>query len=112
MFDLRNYKIGSRLILTTAGALVLMLLVVAVALFRLNQIGDKVVRIVDENAVNAELAVDMRVRNLLIGQHVRTALVQEEIEQQLAEKARVEAELAKYLAAERRVVESSVSARG
>ncbi|MBI2277421.1 MAG: CZB domain-containing protein [Dechloromonas sp.] len=111
MFDLRNYKIGTRLILTTAGALVLMLLVVAVALFSLKQIGDKVVRIVDENAVNAELAVDMRMRNLLIGQHVRTALVQEEVDKQLAEKARVDADMAKYLAAERRVVEGTVSPR-
>ncbi|HJV92046.1 MAG TPA: methyl-accepting chemotaxis protein [Azonexus sp.] len=112
MFDIRNYKIGTRLILTTAGALVLMLVVVAVALFSLNQIGDKVVRIVDENAVNAELAVDMRMRNLLIGQHVRTALVQKEIEKQLAEMARVDADMAKYLAAEKRVVEDTVSPRG
>ncbi|HXE38344.1 MAG TPA: methyl-accepting chemotaxis protein [Azonexus sp.] len=111
MFDFRNYKIGARLILTTAGAMVLMLLVVAVALFSLKQIGDKVVRIVDENAVNAELAVDMRMRNLLIGQHVRTALVHEEIEKQVAEIARVDAEMAKYLAAERRVVEGTVSPR-
>ncbi|WP_323054956.1 methyl-accepting chemotaxis protein [Dechloromonas sp. A34] len=112
MLDFRNYKIGTRLILTTAGALVLVLLVVAIALFSLNQIGDKVERIVNENAVNAELAVDMRMRNLLIGQHVRTALVQEEIEQQLAEKARVDADMANYLAAERRVVESTISPRG
>lgn len=112
MFSFRNYKIGTRLILTTLGALALMLLIVGIALLSLDRIGDKVARIAGESAVNSELAVDMRMRNLLIGQHVRTALVQEEIEKQIEEKARVDADLAKYLAAETRVVETTVSPRG
>jgi hypothetical protein len=42
MLNLRNYKIGTRLIMTTFGALALMIAFVAIALFSLNSIGEKV----------------------------------------------------------------------
>jgi len=112
MFDLRNYKIGTRLIMTTIGALALMIAFVAIALQSLNTIGGKVEQILGHNVRTTELAVEMRTRNLLIGSHVRSAMIVEETEQQMAEKTRVEAEMAKYLAAETQIVESTVTAPG
>ena len=73
MLNLRHYKIGTRLIMTTIGALALMIVFVAIALFSLNSVGEKVDHITDNNFKKTEQAVDMRVRNLLISRHVRTA---------------------------------------
>ena len=80
MLNIRDYKIGTRLIMTTIGALVLMLVLVGIALFSLKTIGDEVELIVNNNIKKTELTVDMRTRNLLIGRHVRTALIYEEPE--------------------------------
>lgn len=89
MLNLRNYKIGTRLLMTTIGALVLMIAFVAIALFSLNSIGDKVDHIANNNIVKTELATGMRMRNLLISRHVRTALIYEETEKQLGEKKKL-----------------------
>ena len=62
MLNLRNYKIGTRLIMTTFGALALMIAFVAIALFSLNSIGEKVDHITDNNIKKTELAVGMRMR--------------------------------------------------
>jgi len=112
MFNLRNYGIGTRLIMTTVGALALMLLFVGIALFSLNMIGDKVDHIVGNNIKKSELAGDMRTRNLLIGRHIRTALIYQDADKQQGERVKVEADLAKYLAAEAEIVETTVSSRG
>ena len=111
MLNLRNYKIGTRLLLTTLGALGLMVAFVAISLFSLASVSDKVDRIANVNMRNAELAVDMRTSNLLIGRAVRDGILYEENERQLAEKAKVEAELAKYLAAEKEIGARLLSAR-
>src|SRR5574343_710745 len=112
MFSLRNYKIGTRLILTTVGALGLMIVFVGIALYSLNSIGEKVGHIVNNNVTKTSLAVDMRMRNLLIGRHVRTALIYTDIDKQLGEKAKVDADLAKYLEAETRLLDTTVTPRG
>ncbi len=112
MFNLRNYKIGTRLIATTVGALALMLVFVGVALYSLTTIGTQVDHIINNNVKKTELAVDMRMRNLLISRHVRTALILEESEKQQGEQVKVEADLAKYLEAEVRISEMTVSPHG
>ncbi|MDP3539363.1 MAG: methyl-accepting chemotaxis protein [Azonexus sp.] len=112
MINLRNYKIGTRLIMTTIGALILMLVFVGISLFSLNMIGDKVDHIIENNVKKTELAVEMRTRNLLIGRHVRTGLIYEETDKQMGEKAKVEADFAKYLEAETQIVETSITPRG
>ena len=103
MLNLRNYSIGRRLTLATIGALCLMVAFVVIGLFSLGSIGDKVDRIVNNNIKNTELAAQMRMRNLLIGRHVRTALIYGDIEKQLGEKKKVDADLALYLAAEKQI---------
>lgn len=112
MLNLRNFKIGTRLIMTTVGALTLMVVFVGLALFSLNQIGDKVDHIIGNNIKKTELAVDMRMRNLLISRHVRTALIYQDFEKQLGEKAKVDADLAKYLEDETRLVATLASSHG
>lgn len=112
MFNLRNYNIGTRLIVTTIGALCLMLVFVGIALYSLNTIGGQVDHIINNNVKKTELAVDMRMRNLLIGRHVRTALILEESEKQMGEKKKVDADFAKYLEGETKVSDLTVSAKG
>ena len=112
MLNLRNYKIGTRLLMTTIGALVLMIAFVAIALFSLNSIGDKVDHIANNNIVKTELATGMRMRNLLISRHVRTALIYEETEKQLGEKKKVDADLQVYLEAENTIGSTAHSAKG
>ena len=108
MFNLRNYKIGARLIMTTMGALALMVAFVGVALFNLSNISDKVDLLANSNIKKTEFAVEMRMRNLLIGRHVRTALIYEETEKQLGENKKVDQDLAKYLEAEKQI-ETNIS---
>ncbi|NTV69399.1 MAG: HAMP domain-containing protein [Azonexaceae bacterium] len=112
MLNLRNYKIGTRLILTTVGALALMIAFVAIAWLSLNLISDKVDHIANNNIKKTELAVDMRTRNLLIGRHVRTALIYEESEKQLGEEKKVSADLQAYMTSENQLRETLVTARG
>lgn len=112
MFNLRHYKIGTRLILSTVGALALMMAFVAVAWLSLNSIGEKVDRIANNNIRKTELASDMRTRNLLIGGHVRTAMIHEETEKQLGEEKKVLAEFLLYMESEKQIGETIGSARG
>ncbi|HSG21778.1 MAG TPA: methyl-accepting chemotaxis protein, partial [Azonexus sp.] len=103
MLNLRNFKIGTRLIMTTMGALCLMVAFVTIGLLSLNSIGNKVDGIVHSNIKQTELAVEMQKRNLLISRDVRTALMLEEIDKQLGEKNKVEADLQAYLDAEKQI---------
>lgn len=112
MLNLRNYKIGTRLILTTVGALALMIAFVAIAWLSLNSISDKVDHIANNNIKKTELAVDMRTRNLLISRHVLTAMIYEETEKQLGEEKKVSADLQAYVASENQIGETLGSARG
>jgi len=112
MLNLRNYKIGTRLIMTTVGALALMIAFVAIAWLSLNSISDKVDHIANNNIKKTELAVDMRTRNLLISRHVRTALIYEETEKQLGEGKKVNAELQAYMESEKQIGDTVNSARG
>lgn len=100
MLNLRNYKIGTRLIMTTFGALALMIAFVAIALFSLNSIGEKVDHITDNNIKKTELAVGMRMRNLLISRHVRTALIYSDVDKQMGEQKKVDADLQAYMESE------------
>jgi methyl-accepting chemotaxis protein len=91
---LRNYKIGTRLLMATVGALVLMLVIVAIGLLSLNSVSDKVDGIINQNIKKTEQAVTMRMSNLLIAQDVRSAaLIYDEIDKQMGELAKVEASL-------------------
>jgi methyl-accepting chemotaxis protein len=112
MLNFRNYKIGTRLLMTTIGALVLMIIFVAIGLFSLKSISDKVDHIANNNMKKTELAVGMRMHNLLIGSYVRTALIVEETEKQLEEKKKLEADLQSYLEAENTLGSSIGSAKG
>ncbi|MBS1140436.1 MAG: Histidine kinase, region:Bacterial chemotaxis sensory transducer, partial [Proteobacteria bacterium] len=112
MLSLRSYKIGTRLFLTTIGALGLMIVFVVIALYSLNTIGEKVDHIINNNVQKTSLAVDMRMRNLLIARHVRTALIYSGAEKQMGEKPKVDADFAKYLEDETKLLETSVSPRG
>lgn len=112
MLNLRNFKIGTRLIMTTVGALALMIAFVAIAWLSLNSIGDKVDRIANNNIKKTELAVNMRTRNLLIDRHVRTAMIHEETERQLGEEKQVNAEFLAYMASEKQIGDTLGSARG
>jgi methyl-accepting chemotaxis protein len=110
--NLRNYGIGTRLILTMIGALALMIVFVAIAWLSLNSISDRVDHIANNNIKKTELAVDMRTRNLLISSHVRSALIYEESEKQLGEEKKVNADLQAYMASENRIGATLGSARG
>lgn len=112
MLNLRNMKIGSRLMLTTIGALVLMLVFVAIALFSFSAVGDKVDRIANNNIKKSEQAVSMRMHNLLIGTSVRNAMLFEELERQRAEKTKVEEGLKAYLEVESILSKTVLSERG
>lgn len=112
MLNLRNYKIGTRLIMTTVGALALMIAFVAIAWLSLNSISGKVDHIANNNIKKTELAVNMRTRNLLIDRHVRTAMIHEEIDKQLGEEKQVNAELLAYMESEKQIGESVGSTRG
>lgn len=112
MLNLRNYKIGTRLIMTTVGALALMIAFVAIAWLSLNSISDKVDHIANNNIKKTELAVNMRTRNLLIDRHVRTAMIHEEIEKQLSEEKQVKSELQGYMDSEKQIGETVGSTRG
>jgi methyl-accepting chemotaxis protein len=112
MFNLRNRKIGTRLIMTTVGALALMIIFVAIALFSLNSISDKVDHIANNNIKKTDLAVNMRTRNLLIGRHVRTALIYQESEKQQGEQNKVETDLQAYMESENQIGATVGSARG
>ena len=112
MFNLRNYGIGIRLIMTTIGALGLMLAIVAIALYNIGRIGERVDHIVDDNLRKTDLAAEMRVRNLQIGQHLRSALILSDSERQQEEKARIEADFTKYIEAESKLVEGTTTPAG
>ena len=112
MLNLRNYRIGTRLIVTTIGALALMIAFVVIGLVSLNSIGDKVDRIVNGNITKTDLAVEMRMHNLQIGRYVRTALLHEETARQIDEQRNVETELVAYLAAEGKIQATVASPQG
>ncbi len=101
MFSLRKIRIGTRLLMTTAGALALMLVFVAIGLLGLNTVGEKVDWIIRSNIHKTDLAVSMRVNVLSIGRDVRDAMLYEETDRQLAEKAAVDSNFAAYLATEK-----------
>jgi methyl-accepting chemotaxis protein len=111
MLNLRNLKIGMRLIMTTIGALALMISFVIIALFSLNSIGEKVDHIVNNNIKKTEWAVNMRTRNLLIGRHVRTALIYSEAGKQMGEMKKVEAELQSYMDSETQMASAHLTER-
>ncbi|MBL8430320.1 MAG: MCP four helix bundle domain-containing protein [Dechloromonas sp.] len=112
MVSLRNFKIGPRLMMTTVGALVLMVVFVAISLLSLNAISDSVERIANNNIKKTELAVGMRTRNLLIGTHVRSALLHEETEKQMGEEKKVSADLLAYMESENQIGATLGSERG
>jgi methyl-accepting chemotaxis protein len=111
MLNLRNYKIGTRLIMTTIGALALMIAFVAIALFSLNSIGSKVDHIANSNIKKTELVFNMQTHNLLIDRHVQSALLHEEMDKQLAEQKKVELELLAYVNLENQIGETLDSER-
>ena len=112
MLNLRNYKIGTRLIMTTVGALALMIVFVATALFSLHLVGEKVDHITDNNFKKTEQASDMRMRNLLIGRHVRSAIIYEETEKQMGEQKKVAADFQAYMELETQLGSTLKSQRG
>ncbi len=110
MLNLREYKIGSRLIASTLGALVLMFVLVVISLTSLKTISGDAERVVKETVVGAELAVDLRTRVADIGQHVRNAIIYEEFDRQKAEEKAALAKLTEYAQREQALQELLQSA--
>lgn len=90
MPNLRNMKIGSRLILTTVGALGLMLTFVIIALFGLRMISDKAEHIAGNASEITRQALEMETRGLSIGNNMRDMMLYEEIDRQRAERERAD----------------------
>ncbi len=108
MFNIRDYKIGSRLIMTTVGALALMVAFVGVALFNLSNINDKVDSLANGNIKKREYAGEMRIRSLIIAGSIRSAMIYEETSKQNVERDKAQSEFAKYQEAEMKI-EASLS---
>ena len=96
MLNVRNFRIGSRLIATTVGALGLMIAFVLVALISLGLIGDKVQTIAVDNNQGMELAREMQGHIDSLGLHARNALLYEEIVRQREEEQGVASALLRY----------------
>ena len=109
MLDFRNYRIGTRLIMTTVGALSLMVAFVVIALFSLGRITDQVDQLLLGNVHKSELAVAMRVSSLHIAGDVGVAILHEETEKQVAQHKQVEGHWQNYLTAAKQLrAEASV----
>ena len=110
--NLRNYRISTRLLVTTVGALVLMVTFVVIAMVNLAAINDNIEHIAQNNLHKTDLAVDMRMRNLLIGRHIRTALLRDKVDQFSEEQKKVESDFGLYLDSEKELDRTLVSERG
>ena len=93
--NIRNFSIGTRLTATTIGALLMMVLFVGIAMISLGRVHDSVEQIVSFNNKKMDLAVEIRMRNLLVGRHVRTALLRDDVKQIAEEKAKIDADMDK-----------------
>lgn len=105
MLNVRNLKIGSRLIATTIGALALMIAFVVVGLISLGLIADKAQTIAVENNRGMELGHEMQGYLGNIGLHSRNALLFEEISRQKEEQQKVGEVVLHYQAHERQLME-------
>ncbi|MBS4016652.1 MAG: HAMP domain-containing protein [Dechloromonas sp.] len=105
MLNVRNFRIGSRLIATTLGALALMIAFVVIALVSLGLIGDKVQTIAVDNNQGMELAHEMQGYLGNIGLHARNALLYEEISRQREEQQGVDLAIQRYQANERQLAD-------
>ncbi|MDD5298022.1 MAG: methyl-accepting chemotaxis protein [Rhodocyclaceae bacterium] len=110
--NLRDFTIGTRLMATTFGALALMVTFVVIALFSLNRIGGAADRIVDFNNRKIDLSVEVRMRNLLVGRHMRTALLRDSKSQIEEEHAKVRADMDKATKAEEELLPLVTSEEG
>ena len=97
---MRDFRIGSRLIATTIGALSLMIAFVVVALISLGLIGDRVQTIAVDNNRGMELAHEMREHLGELDLHARNAMLFEEISRQRESQQGVNAALQAYQAYE------------
>jgi methyl-accepting chemotaxis protein len=103
MLNVRNFRIGSRLIATTIGALALMIAFVVVALISLGLIGDKVQTIAVDNNRGMELAHEMQGYLGNVGVHARNVLLYEEITRQREEQQGVSEAIQRHKANERQL---------
>ncbi|RKT50377.1 methyl-accepting chemotaxis protein [Azonexus fungiphilus] len=110
MVNVRNFRIGSRLIATTVGALGLMIAFVVVALISLGQIGDKVQSIAVDNNQGMEIAREMQGHLDSLGLRARNAMLYEEIAKQREEERAAALDLQHYLASEQQLAGRSLSA--
>ncbi len=110
MLNMRDFRIGSRLIATTIGALSLMIAFVVVALISLGLIGDRVQTIAVDNNRGMELAHEMREHLGELDLHARNAMLFEEISRQRESQQGVNAALQAYQAYEQQLAKLSLSA--
>ncbi|HZX32528.1 MAG TPA: methyl-accepting chemotaxis protein [Rhodocyclaceae bacterium] len=103
MPNMRNFSIGTRLMACTLAVLALLLCFVLIVWHSLSDIDDRVEHMMSANLRKMDLSVDMRSRNLLIGRHIRTAMLRETPEQVGEERKKIEADFAKYSDSERSV---------
>ena len=111
MLNIRNYRIGHRLISTTIGALALMIAFVVVALIGLGMVNDRVQTIAVDGNQSMELAYEMQGRLFSIGQHANNAMLLEEIARQRQAQAAAIENLESYHAGELRLSRQLQDAR-
>ncbi len=110
MLNMRDFRIGSRLIATTIGALSLMIAFVVVALISLGLIGDRVQTIAVDNNRGMELAHEMQAHLGKLDLHARNAMLFEEISRQREAQQGVNDAVQAYQAYEQQLAKLSLSA--
>ena len=110
MLNVRNFKIGSRLISTTIGALGLMIAFVIIALIGLSKVGEKAQVIAVENAATADIIGEMRAAVEEANIRARNAILYEETARQNAEEKEMLAALTRYRASEQRMLGRELNA--
>lgn len=103
MLNIRDYRIGQRLISTTIGALGLMIAFVVIALISLGMVSDRVQTIAVDSNRSMELAYEMQGRLFSVGQNANNAMLLEEIARQRQAQAGAMADLESYLAGEKKL---------
>ncbi|MFV0371285.1 MAG: methyl-accepting chemotaxis protein [Azonexus sp.] len=110
MLNARDFKIGSRLISTTTGALGLMIAFVVIALIGLGKVGEKAQLIAVDNAATLDVIAEMREAVEGASMRARNAMLYEESARQRQEEKEMTAALARYRESEQHILGRNLSA--
>lgn len=106
MLNARDFKIGSRLISTTIGALGLMIAFVVIALIGLGKVGEKAQLIAVDNAATLDVIAEMREAVEGASMRARNAMLYEESARQRQEEKEMTAALARYRESEQHILDA------